>query len=195
MFAAIFLFFLYFFFVFFFSKFSDAFRQTSTLYSVWLTFVFLGERYRTSSASLGRACILSYFHQSRGDYLSVPSSSSRGIFIATTKSFAAYEYRRFASLSYYDNRRSCSVLPTDMADDPALSRVLVEDQSVRMYELGKFSSVMTSFPRFASHIGGLATNTTRLLGTFYRRDISWFSYCRFDVGWTIIAARCRDSRV
>lgn len=114
-----FLFFCIFFFFFFFSKFSDAFRQTSTLYSVWLTFVFLGERYRTSSASSGRACILSYFHQSRGDYLSVPSSSlSRRIFIATTKSFAAYEYRRFASLSYYGDRRSCSIRPTDTTIRP-----------------------------------------------------------------------------
>lgn len=89
-FSAFFIFFLSFS---FFSKCSNAYRQTSTLYSIWLTFVFLGERYRSRPRLRDEPAFYFTFVSLTRGLLSVPPSSSgmtpRGIFIAMTTLFAS----------------------------------------------------------------------------------------------------------
>lgn len=155
----------------FFSKFSDAFRQTSTLYSIWLTFVFLGERYWTSSASSGRACVLSYFRQSRGDYY--PSRRrrrgwrAREVFVATTISFAECGTKSSSA------SRTTMIIRLFCPDTTIRPR---RESSSRINLAGCTSSANLPLPNgiFSALcvVGLVATNTTRRLGAFYRRDIS-----------------------
>lgn len=120
--------------------------------------------------SSGRACVFILLSSvTRGLFIRpvvVVEGDARRIFVATAVCVRRMRYKRFVSLSYYGDRQAVVCL-ADGHDDPASSRVLVEDQSDRSWT--DFSSAVASFSALCV---GLATNTTRLLGALCRRDIS-----------------------
>lgn len=155
MFAAWFSVFLSFFFVFFvfffFSKFSDAFRQTSTLYSVMIDICLFGREISDLVRVFGTSLRFYPTFVSRAGIIIRPvvvvEGDARRIFVATTT---------FRSLHAVQKIRQslvllrCSVSGRRTRRSDLGSRVLVGDQSDRTYELGKCSSTVASFPRCAS---------------------------------------------
>lgn len=163
----------------FFSKCSNAFRQTSTLYSVWLTFVFLGERYRSRPRLRDEPAFYFTFVSLTRGLLSVPPSSSgmtpRGIFIAMTTLFVSCGTKDLLGSRVGDRWAVSFSWRTRL--DPVRSDPYGGYRSNRVYGPG-FPFSQARGRRVRSLIVELATNTTRVLQAFFD-GIFRDSYCRF----------------